>query len=168
MPKTSAIPLAVALAAAAVFATACSSGPASPGVAAASKSPAPSSSSTATGPLAYSECMRAHGIPNFPDPNSNGTEFNASGVNQATYEAAQHACASLRGGGSGNVSSPQNLASELKFAKCMRAHGVPNFPDPNSNGGFSGSGGIDPASPAFQNAQSICFKQAGMSSGGSS
>jgi hypothetical protein len=164
-------PLAVALAAAVVSAG-CSSGPASPGVAAASNSAAPSSSSTATGALAYSECMRAHGIPNFPDPNSNGgIEFNGSGINQATYEAAQRACAGLRGGGSANASSPQNLANELKFAKCMRAHGVADFPDPNSNGGFSGSGGtgpggVDPAAPAFQNAQSICFKQQG--AGGSS
>lgn len=161
--------LAVAVAATAVSAVACSSGPAGPGVATASKDPVPSSSSTTAGPLAYSECMRAHGIPKFPDPNSNGgIEFNASGVDPATYEAARRACASLRGGGSGNAGAPQNLASELKFAKCMRAHGVPNFPDPNSDGGFSGSGGIDPASPAFQNAQSICFKQVGVSSGGSS
>jgi hypothetical protein len=168
MPKTSAIQLAVALAAAAVFTAACSSGPASPGVASAGKSPTPSSSSTATGPLAYSECMRAHGIPNFPDPNSDGgIEFNGGGINQATYEAAQRACAGLRGGGSGNATSPQNLAGALKFAQCMRAHGVPDFPDPNSSGGFSGSGGIDPASPMFQNAQSICSKQMGAGSSGS-
>ncbi len=112
--------------------------------------------------------MRAHGIKNFPDPNGNGgIEFNANGINPAIFQAAQRACASVRGAGPGNASSPQNLADELKFAKCMRAHGVPDFPDPNSNGGFSGSGGIDPQSASFQKAQANCFKQAGLDGSGS-
>lgn len=48
----------------------------------------------------------------------------------------------------------------LKFARCMRSHGVPSFPDP-SNGALSGSssagsGGINPSSPQFQSAQQAC------------
>lgn len=183
MSETSAVPalrwgiraqrtgsLAVALAAAAVFAVACSNSPSSPGVAGAPQNSSASASANSAGPLAFSECMRTHGISNFPDPNSNGgIEFNASGVNQATYQAARTACASLRGGGAGNASSEQNLANELKFAKCMRAHGVPDFPDPNKNGGFSGSSmTIDPQSASFQSAQAICTRAAGLSGGSGS
>jgi hypothetical protein len=169
--------LTVALTSIAVFAAACSGGSGSPGVAGGSPS-ASSSPSGQKGPLAYSECMRSHGIPNFPDPNNQGgIDFNATGVNAATMQAAQRACGSLRGGGSANGSAPQNLAKELKFAKCMRSHGVTAFPDPNSNGGFSGTGStsgpgaVNPQSPTFQAAQATCLKQAGLSgsagSGGS-
>lgn len=168
MPRIS-VALAAVLAGVAISAAACSGSTNGPGVASVSHDASPSSSAGASaGPLAYSECMRAHGIKNFPDPNSNGgIEFNASGINPATYNAARQACASLRGAGAGNAGSPQNQASELKFAKCMRAHGVPKFPDPNSNGGFSGTGGIDPASPTFKKAQSLCLKQEGLSGSGS-
>jgi hypothetical protein len=41
----------------------------------------------------------------------------------------------------------------LAFARCMRAHGVPDFPDPNGQSGQLGpSSGIDPSSPRFQSA----------------
>jgi hypothetical protein len=41
----------------------------------------------------------------------------------------------------------------IAFAQCMRAHGVPNFPDPNGHGGQLGpASGIDPTAPAFQSA----------------
>ena len=48
----------------------------------------------------------------------------------------------------------------LKFASCMRSHGVPNFPDPSPGGGIqiSPGSGLDPASPAFQSAQNECKK----------
>jgi hypothetical protein len=42
---------------------------------------------------------------------------------------------------------------------------VPNFPDPNKNGGFSGTLPINPSSPTFQNAQSVCMKLSGLGSG---
>ncbi len=53
-----------------------------------------------------------------------------------------------------------SAAQELRYAKCMRANGEPNFPDPNSQGAFSfGSAqGIDPNSTQFQAAQSKCGK----------
>jgi hypothetical protein len=41
----------------------------------------------------------------------------------------------------------------VDFAKCMRANGVPNFPDPNGQAGQLGpDSGIDPNSPQFQSA----------------
>jgi hypothetical protein len=67
----------------------------------------------------------------------------------------------------GGAPSPAQRASAdvagLLFSRCMRAHGVPNFPDPPSasgGGGFGfafGSGGLDPAAPLFRRAQRVCF-----------
>jgi hypothetical protein len=50
----------------------------------------------------------------------------------------------------------------LLFSRCMRSHGVPDFPDPPSASGGAirfvfGSGGLDPAAPLFRRAQRICF-----------
>jgi hypothetical protein len=54
-------------------------------------------------------------------------------------------------GGSGPNRSVGTFS--LEFARCMRANGVPNFPDPNGRGGQLGpDSGIDPASAAFQSA----------------
>jgi hypothetical protein len=61
---------------------------------------------------------------------------------------------------SGGPESPTVAADFLKFAACMRSHGVPNFPDPSSHGGIqiAAGSGVDPASPAFQSAQNKCQK----------
>ena len=63
-------------------------------------------------------------------------------------------------GSSGSSSSASSVSAGIKFADCMRAHGVPNFPDPGSGGGIQipDNSGINPRSPAFQSAQSACFK----------
>jgi hypothetical protein len=62
----------------------------------------------------------------------------------------------------------QNLALLLHFAKCMRAHGVPNMPDPTSQGlRFSPSSGINPNSPAFLAAQKRCQRYSLTVGGGS-
>jgi hypothetical protein len=48
----------------------------------------------------------------------------------------------------------------LAYARCMRSHGLPNFPDPTAGGGFmfSAGSGVDPTSPAFKAAESKCRK----------
>ena len=158
---------AIALAGVAFLATACSGDPASPTTTGAS----PSASSSAT--QTFSECMRAHGEPNFPDQNSGGGYSipPSSGINpnSAAYQNAMNACSSLRRGGAGSNSvSPQYLAKEVRFSQCMRTHGVADFPDPNSHGGFSGTSSMNPQSPAFQNAQATCSRLTGLSGGGSS
>ena len=171
-------PLAVALAVAGVLAAGCSGGPTGPGVAGASSASASASASaTASGEaeaLQYAACMRSHGVPDFPDPTvqngSVGFSITAGdGVDQNSpqYQSARQACSSLRGGGTANSGSG-NLAKELKFAQCMRSHGVPDFPDPNKNGGFSGTSTINPSSPTFQNAQSTCMSLSGLGGPGSS
>jgi hypothetical protein len=170
--------LAVALAVAGVLVAGCSGGPADPGVAGVSSATAsPSQSATVSGEaeaLQYAACMRSHGVPDFPDPTvqngSVGFSITAGdGVDQNSpqYQSARQACSSLRGGGTANSGSG-NLAKELKFAQCMRSHGVPDFPDPNKNGGFSGTSTVNPSSPTFQNAQSTCMQRSGLGGPGSS
>jgi hypothetical protein len=170
--------LAVALAVAGVLVAGCSGGPADPGVAGVtSATPSPSQSATVSGEaeaLQYAACMRSHGVPDFPDPTvqngSVGFSITAGdGVDQNSpqYQSARQACSSLRGGGTANSGSG-NLAKELKFAQCMRSHGVPDFPDPNKNGGFSGTSSVNPSSPTFQNAQSTCMQLSGLGGPGSS
>ncbi len=166
---------AAGLAAVAVLAGACSASPASPGVASApstSASASPSASSSQAGPLAFAACMRSHGVPTFPDPNSNGGTViipsMSINIRSPQFISARNTCARLIGGGT-SASSPQNLAQELKYSKCMRAHGVPNFPDPSSNGAITGSSkGINPQSTTFQNAQRTCQKLTGFGNGSAS
>jgi hypothetical protein len=121
--------------------------------------------------LAYVNCMRSHGVPNFPDPTSNGTlnvnfqtggkggSPGSSGINRnsSQYISADQDCRHLLPGG---VPTPaQNqlaLVKGLKFAQCMRSHGIPNFPDPTAANAVHLGAGVDPGSPQFQNAQKIC------------
>jgi hypothetical protein len=129
--------------------------------------------------LAFAQCMRSHGVPNFPDPTAGsggGLEIQASrragsgpslkvngvSVNAPAFQSAQQACRSLlpNGGKPPQLSATQKQAM-LQFSRCMREHGVPRFPDPTFSGGRVGiqmraGSGIDPSSPAFQAAQNQC------------
>jgi hypothetical protein len=79
--------------------------------------------------------MRAHAVPNFPDPGSGGgVQLSGSRINSQSpaFEAAQSACQKLLPGGiagPGNVSAPQ-IEVGVKIAACIRAHGLRSFPDP--------------------------------------
>ena len=121
-----------------------------------------SSAASASG-LAYSRCMRAHGVPNFPDPGAQGG-LNAKGIdpNNPVVHAAAQVCQHLlpNGGQISQAQRQQGMAVLLKYAKCMRSHGVPNFPDPSSGSGGTGTKavGIDTSSPQFQAATRSCQK----------
>jgi hypothetical protein len=124
----------------------------------------PSASATATAgqnkALAYSECVRSHGVPQFPDPSANG-QLQLSGnygVSQSVMQAALQACSALQPGGTSGVSSAQNIAQGLKYAKCMRSHGEPNWPDPSSDGSFkiTASMDISLSSSGVQAAEQAC------------
>jgi hypothetical protein len=98
-----------------------------------------------------------------------------SGLTVASMPGAsttgRHLSSSRSGGGGGvrfvgGAPSPAQQAgaqvTQLKFSRCMRSHGVPNFPDPSSasGGGFGlifGGSGIDPAAPLFRKAQRSCI-----------
>jgi hypothetical protein len=124
--------------------------------------------------LQFAHCMRSHGVPNFPTPVGGhvnlqvqntpaGTEVNGVQVNGPAFQSAMHTCrAYLPNGGTPSASqSARTHAAALNFARCMRSHGVSNFPDPSVSGGhvlmqLSPSSGIDPNSPAFKSAQQAC------------
>ena len=101
--------------------------------------------------------MRTHGVPDFPDPTLSpgggvGFQMNLN-QNSPAYQAAAQACQSRKPGGkqAPQVSS-KKLAAEVRWAQCMRTHGVPTFPDPNAQGALD-SGDFDPTSSAFPNRQ---------------
>jgi len=111
--------------------------------------------------VAFSRCMRAHGIPDFPDPTSRGGVPKVTpqevGVSDSRFRAAQAACGSLRQ--PAQAQKPQIMTGMLSFARCMRSHGIPNWPDPSTdrNGQpvFDISG-INPDSPRVSNTADAC------------
>jgi hypothetical protein len=132
--------LLVIVAAAAVLAAACGGGAPPPGGSPPGLS-APGDPARYQQALAYSECMRAHGVPNFPDPDAAGNIVqHVSGGqppdNGPRAQAADSTCHHLlSGGGTGSPAVQRRIVSELlRLARCMRAHGEPNFPDPTVGG----------------------------------
>lgn len=74
-----------------------------------------------------------------------------------TFLAAEQACKQYNPlTGVTPAEQTQNVAQELKFARCMRAHGVPGFPDPSSDGGLTIPNSVDENSSTFQAADSAC------------
>ena len=94
-----------------------------------------------SGALALANCMRANGVPDFPDPRPGGGELFEipAGANPAApaFTAARAKCQKLlpKGGapGSGPPPSDQTLAKLLRIAVCMRQHGISDFPDPRTS-----------------------------------
>ena len=116
--------------------------------------------------VAYARCMRSHAVSDFPDPTASpggGVAFQINGGpgsdldhNNPTFQAADQACRSLLPGGEqAPPLSAQKIAAEVKWARCMRSHGLPSFPDPNAQGAFDSSRFND-SSPAFQTASTAC------------
>jgi hypothetical protein len=109
--------------------------------------------------------MRAHGITDFPDPNSQGqivlTGRPGSDLNPNSpqFQTASRACQAL-------LPAPplaqqaKIKAGNFKYARCMRAHGISDFPDPNSQGQLkiqgTPGGDLDPNNPQFQAANKAC------------
>jgi hypothetical protein len=154
------------MAGAALLAAACGgSSPSTPGPGGSSSTGA---STIHAKQLAFAQCMRSHGVPNFPDPSGNtgglAVAKGSSGINpqSAQFQAAQQTCRHLLPNG-GQITPAQLGQAEqqlLKLAKCMRAHGVPDFPDPNGQGQVQDSAppgsDLNPNSPQFQAAQKAC------------
>jgi hypothetical protein len=109
--------------------------------------------------LKFSACMRSHGVPNFPDPGAGG--YQRSGVNfgSPATRSAMNACEKYLPPASGHEQpiSASERQNELALADCMRANGVPDFPDPGPYGIQIPIGsGPNPQSPGFQTAQKVC------------
>jgi hypothetical protein len=135
----------------------------------------------------YSRCMRSHGVPSFPDPDSSGSipkgDAQSLGVSTSGYEAAETACRHLLPtGGSFEQGALQcTLAADCppavvqqmtsamtKFARCMRSHGVPNWPDPTLDPQgrpvfaiSAGRDGFDPDSPQITGTDQECVRLTG-------
>jgi hypothetical protein len=160
--------IAAGLIALALSVAACSHGSSNSAVASVSSSAAAgkpkSVSSTKPSPLAYARCMQSHGITDFPEPDSNGNMSLQQGqplpdVNSPQFQAAAKACVSLNPAGVAPNPAQQAkyLAAAVAYAKCMRSHGVANFPDPGSDGSFN-VGRIDPTAPQVQSADKACAR----------
>ncbi len=149
-----------------------------------SSSTAPPSSSNPTQLLdGWAACMRAHGDPGQADPTidankvihltwndlipggiygtNKGGQGNA-GPGQYCRTYIDEAESDLQG--SQHLQQPSQ-AQLLKFSQCMRANGVPDFPDPaggNLTINVAGSGDLNPANPIFQNASKLCAQKNGV------
>jgi hypothetical protein len=79
----------------------------------------------------FAECIRAHGVADFPDPNAKGEFVYGVSVSPAVWKKAVDACKDLQPPGtlSAKRSSKQQSAA-LRFAQCIRENGVKDFPDP--------------------------------------
>lgn len=116
----------------------------------------------------FSDCMRSHGVPTFPDPTTSPHGFkqalDPSVAHSPAFQSAYTACGHLLpGGGKPNPSpsaSQAQVAAALAFARCIRSHGFPRFPDPSSSGDLShqmlANAGIDIHQPAVLGAADSC------------
>ena len=112
-------------------------------VAACGSSGAPSRSSSKTSGLAdqdlvYARCMRSHRVPNFPDPDRSGgfakNQLTQLAAGNPQFQVAQRACQHLLPNhveaGPTHAEVQQALSGMVRFAACIRSHGVRNWPDP--------------------------------------
>jgi hypothetical protein len=123
--------------------------------------------------------MRANGVANFPDPQRGQTTAKFPGAQQlgisgSRYRAAEGSCAHLLpNGGRTTQAALQHMLSELvRLSQCMRAHGVPNWPDPSVGPdglpGFNlvGIRGLDSSSPETMTKIHECSSALGRALGG--
>jgi hypothetical protein len=136
------------------------------------KSPSPAS--FAADAYKHAECMRRHGVPNFPNPQIVNTTTQHE-IRQALpqsvgespqFKTAQNACKGLlpepHNGGPGEDAAEQRSHTKtfLALARCLRSHGVQGFPDPNAQGQLSlttiRAAGVDLQAPSFLTAAKAC------------
>jgi hypothetical protein len=113
--------------------------------------------------IAYAQCMRSHGELSFPDPDSQGDFDIPASIDAGSprYLTANRACAHLDP--IAPLTAPQQrqlTVDALRFAACIRTHGVPNFPDPviTAHGMKINGSGPAPSAPQLAAAQRACRK----------
>ncbi|MGH3395899.1 MAG: hypothetical protein ACRDPO_14550 [Streptosporangiaceae bacterium] len=126
----------------------------------------------------WAACMRSHGDPNQTDPTVDtsavihittpaGDRDGAlpSGQNPTNGKACIKylAAAQLALRSGRPFPAPPSQGQRVRFSECMRANGVPDFPDPSAGGDISAhpGGDMSPNSPAFQNAARVCARKTG-------
>jgi prepilin-type processing-associated H-X9-DG protein len=118
------------------------------------------------GALAFARCMRSHGIPNWPDPSSDG-RFDKSKLRQLDLSVSRvreiegRSCNYVFLGGHARTITAADRADYLRAAACIRRHGFPDFPDPTFQNGtvtfnIPSSSGTD--SPQAKSATATCGK----------
>jgi hypothetical protein len=142
--------------------------------------PSPASTPDYAQELSLAQCIRSHGVPNFPDPNASGYSLTATGsiegaggasiaLDGSQVQAAYGDCRHLVPGGpsisqleqavqQGQQRQAQALPELLKWEQCVRSHGEPTFslglggqsPAPSKSSAFN------PNTPQFQAALSAC------------
>lgn len=148
--RTRVAPAFIATAALALLSAACSGSPSSAGSGGASHA-----GTISTKALAYARCVRSHGVPAFPDPNGAG-QFSKATLQQLSasnsqYLTATRDCAHLLPNGGGGPTAGQvrqEWTGMASFARCMRSHGEPSWPDPTAYP-------PDPSRPTFELPASI-------------
>jgi hypothetical protein len=122
-----------------------------------------------SGALAFARCMRAHGIPNWPDPTSGGV-FDKSKLRQLGLSVSRVRAVEERsckydfvngGQPQGQTITRAEQADYLRAAACIRRHGFPDFPDPTFQNGhvrFNIPSSIDPNSRQVKSAQATCVR----------
>jgi len=117
---------------------------------------------------AFAGCVRGHGVPLWPEPQSSG-RFDKSkltpqqlGAGSSQIAAAERACKSLLP--TTYVATGQEshvVAQALTFSRCMRGHGATNFPDPQNNGAIAIPHAME-NSPAYLSALNFCVHKYGV------
>jgi hypothetical protein len=150
--------LAAALAAVALLTAACG------GASSSAAGPAGAGQGRLAQALSFARCMRSHGLPDFPDPDSSGgfSMDRSRSSNVQAFPAAKAVCNHLypnmgKGQGADPAQQEQQQRQALAFAACMRRRGIPNFPDDwSGNVGQLISAGLDPNSPQLNAALTKC------------
>jgi hypothetical protein len=141
--------------------TACSSGAGGTGGAAGQGTQAGPSGSGYDSVESITRCFRQHGDPGFPDPvydPGDGRWHFGTSPNSAPASARQ-ACQNLFPAVQASPPVPQAEFQELlRFARCMRQHGVPDWPDPTVSGDFALPHDLLTKTPASEAAQSACSR----------
>jgi hypothetical protein len=117
-----------------------------------------SASAAAGGPaVAFAACIRSHGDPTLPDSRPGkpfGSDLDAS---SRQFQGAQRTCVKLVPADAPPALVPHKVGPLVTFATCMRKHGVPSYPDPDSQGHFPASERqINTDTPLFQSAIIRC------------
>jgi hypothetical protein len=130
-----------------------------------SASPTPGPMSDEERQVKFAQCMRDQGV-DMPDPEIDNGRVRVQmpgGTDPQKAQAAMEKCKQyLPNGGERRKPDAQQLDQLRKFAQCMRENGIPEFPDPNPDGGVqiqaSPGSHMNPDDPTFKAAEEACAK----------
>ncbi len=92
---------------------------------------APTTPTASEKAVRFAECMRAHGVGDFPDPTDKDADAYGVSVSPAVFTRAADACKALKPPGAlSSTYTPKQLSAAVRFAQCVRDKGVKDFPDP--------------------------------------